>query len=170
MKKKDIIIQIRSARASHIRWKSMVNIALRGIVIKHTDDILPIVQTECEFGKWYYGEGMALSLSQYYQDLEYPHEALHEVYIQIFTLQKAKLRGGFFISKKKLLRKRDEEIKRLLMDFNDFSRIIIETLKQLEMEVLNMSDHEIDNLINMENDSSDSGLSEGFDLLIKKID
>ena len=147
MTKRDIIMQIRSAKAAHIRWKSFVQIALRGII---TDDVkveVPIVQTECDFGKWYYGEGMSLSELNTYQALEEPHELVHETYIQIYTLQKAKLKGGFFSSKNKQIKKRQEEVDRLAANFNDYTKILIEGLNQLEIEVLRMSDHEIENII-----------------------
>ncbi len=171
MNKKDIIMQIRSARASHIRWKSYVEITLRGIILNTTEENLPIVQTECDFGKWYYGDGMNLSSSVNYQNLEYPHEMIHEIYIQIFTLQKAKLRGGFFITKKRLLRKKKAEIDRLHQSFNDFSKILVETLKQLEMEVLSMSDAQIREMFNIEkNDDSFARNDDGFDLFVTKID
>lgn len=147
MTKRDIIMQIRSAKAAHIRWKSFVQIALRGVI---TDDVkveVPIVQTECDFGKWYYGEGMSLSELHSYQALEEPHELVHETYIQIYTLQKAKLKGGFFSSKNKQMKKRQEEVDRLAANFNDYTKILIEGLNQLEIEVLRMSDHEIENII-----------------------
>ncbi len=158
---------IRSARAAHIRWKAYIQIALRGIVTSHTENTLPIVHTECEFGRWYYGKGMDLSMSPNYQNLEIPHEMLHESYIQIYTLQKAKLRGGFFTSKRKLLRKRQEEIMNLLANLNDYSRIISESMHQLELEVLNMTDEEIRKLTDMTEESS---FTDDFDYFIKKID
>ncbi len=167
MKKREIIMQVRSARSSHVRWKAFVQIALRGIITNHSEDNLPIVQTECDFGKWYYGDGMILSMSPNFQSIEMPHEMLHESYIQIYTLQKAKLRGGFFTSKRKMLKRRQEEITTLLANLNDYSRIILETMHQLEIEVLNMSNEEIDNLIEMTDNSS---LTNDFDYFIKKVD
>jgi signal transduction histidine kinase len=154
MKKREIIMQIRAAKSSHIRWKSYVQIALRGIVTDQVDAALPIVQTECDFGKWYYGDGMFLSLLTNFQSLEHPHEMLHEMYIQIYTLQKAKLQGGFFTSKRKMLRKRQKEIGQLVANLNDYSKIMMETLQQLEIEVLRMNSSEISNLYDMEDDDT----------------
>lgn len=150
MTKREIVMQIRSARASHVRWKSYVQIALRGIVTDQTQASLPIVQTECEFGKWYYGDGMFLTMLSNFQALESPHEMIHEMYIQIYTLQKAKLHGGFFTNKRKLLRRRKEEISKLIANLNDYSRIILETLHQLEIEVLQMSKKDINELYDMD--------------------
>ena len=149
MTKRDIIMQIRAARSQHIRWKSYVQIALRGIITDRTEASLPIVQTECGFGKWYYGDGMFLSSLPNYQALETPHEMLHEMYIQIYTLQKAKLRGGFFTSKRRLLRKRQEEISALVANLNDYSRIMMELVQQLEVEVLQMSQRDIQEMYDL---------------------
>jgi signal transduction histidine kinase len=123
-------------------------------VTDQVDAALPIVQTECDFGKWYYGDGMFLSLLTNFQSLEYPHEMLHEMYIQIYTLQKAKLQGGFFTSKRKMLRKRQKEIGQLVANLNDYSKIMMETLQQLEIEVLRMNSSEISNLYDMEDDDT----------------
>lgn len=147
MTKRDVIMQIRSAKAAHIRWKSFVQIALRGIITEQSKVDIPIVQTECEFGKWYYGEGMALSMIPSYNNLEEPHEMTHETYIQIYTLQKAKLKGGFFSSKNQLLKRRQSEIDSLTENFNDYSKIVVEGLNQLEIDVLKMSEEEIADIL-----------------------
>ena len=167
MNKRDLIISIRAARADHIRWKAYISIALRGIVTTNSEEMLPIVHTECGFGKWYYGVGSSLSSLENYQSLEDPHEMLHEMYIQIYTLQKAKLRGGFFTSKRRLLRRRKAEIVSLVANLNDYSKIITTTLRQLENDVLNMSNADIENLINL---NDEANLSNDFDYFIKKVD
>ncbi len=149
MTKRDLIMSIRSAKAAHVRWKSYVQIALRGIITQSSKADIPIVQTECSFGKWYYGEGMVLSMLPNFAALEEPHEMVHEMYIQIYTLQKAKLKGGFFTNTRKLLRRRQQEIGALMANLNDYTKILLETLHQLEIEVLNMSDEEVNELIDM---------------------
>lgn len=150
MTKREIIMQIRASKSSHVRWKSYVQIGLRGIVTDKTQASLPIVQTECEFGQWYYGKGMFLSLLPNFQALEEPHEMLHEMYIQIYTLQKAKLQGGFFSSKRKMLKRRKEEITLLIANLNDYSRIMIEIIRQLEVDVIQMTNEEIGEMYDME--------------------
>ncbi len=147
MTKRDIIMQIRSAKAAHIRWKSFIQISLRGVITQDSKTEVPIVQTECDFGKWYYGDGMSLTIIPSFNALEEPHEMVHELYIQIYTLQKAKLKGGFFTSTYKLLKKRQEEVDRLFENFNDYTKILTEGLTQLEIDVLKMSDREIEEII-----------------------
>ncbi len=149
MTKRDIIMNVRSAKAAHVRWKSYVQIALRGIITDSSNVDIPIVQTECDFGKWYYGDGMSLSMLPNFAALEEPHEMVHEMYIQIYTLQKAKLRGGFFSNKRKMLKRRQQEIITLMANLNDYTKILLGTLHQLEIEVLNMNDDEIKDLFDM---------------------
>jgi len=150
MTKRDIIMQIRASKAAHIRWRSYVQIALRGIITDKSKIDIPIVQTECDFGKWYYGEGMTLSMLSNFAALELPHEMVHEIYIQIYTLQKAKLSGGFFTSKRKILKRRQQEIVTLMASLGDYSKILVETVHQLEIEVLQMNDDEINDLYDMQ--------------------
>lgn len=147
MNKRDIIMQIRSAKAAHIRWKSYAQIAIRGIVTTTSQSNVPLVQTESEFGKWYYGDGMVLSMLRSYNALEEPNEMVHEMYMQIYTLQKAKLKGGFFSSRNQLLKRRQQEIENLVATLNDYSKILIEGINQLEIEVLKLSEEEVEKMV-----------------------
>jgi len=147
MTKRDIIMQIRSAKAAHIRWKSFVQISLRGIVTQDSKVDIPIVQTECDFGNWYYGDGMILSMIPGYMAIEEPHEMVHEIYIQIYTLQKATFKGGFFTSERKFLKKREEEVNRLSANFSDYVKILVEAMNQLEIDVLKLQDEEIESMM-----------------------
>ena len=135
MTKRDVITQIRRARASHVHWKSYVLLSLRGVVNDHTKTNFPIVQTECDFGKWYFGDDDFLSKFSSFRDLEKPHEMIHEIYIHIYTLQNATLRGGFFTRKSKMLRDRQHEIGVLVKRLNNYSNLLLDTLKRLEEEV-----------------------------------
>jgi len=135
MTKRDVITQIRKARASHVHWKSYVLLSLRGIVTDHAKTNFPIVQTECEFGKWYFGDDGFLSRFSSFQDLEKQHEMIHEIYIHIYTLQNTKLRGGFFTRKSKMLQDRQHEISVLVKRLNNYSNSLLDTLKRLEEEV-----------------------------------
>jgi len=108
---------------------------------------IPIVQTECEFGKWYYGDGMILSMISGYMAIEEPHEMVRKIYIQIYTLQKATFKGGFFTSERKFLKKREEEVNRLSTNFNDYVKIVVESMNQLEIDVLKLPNEEIESLM-----------------------
>jgi len=140
-------MHIRSAKAAHIRWKSFVQISLWGIVTQDSKVDIPIVQTECEFGKWYYGNGMILSMISGYMAIEEPHEMVRKIYIQIYTLQKATFKGGFFTSERKFLKKREEEVNRLSTNFNDYVKIVVESMNQLEIDVLKLPNEEIESLM-----------------------
>ncbi len=137
MTKRDIITQLREAKASHIHWKSYMLLSVRGIVDEHTKTNFPIVQTECDFGKWYYEEEAAFSNFSSFETLEKPHEMIHELYIKIYTLQNTSLKGGLFAKKKKLLQNRRQEIIGLLAQLNEYSVDLLDNLARLEKEVLN---------------------------------
>lgn len=136
MTKREIITQLREARASHIHWRSYVLLSLRGVVSDHSKTNFPIVQTECDFGKWYYEESTALSTFSAFQELERPHELIHETFLQMYTLQNASLKGGLFSKKADMLRLRQREIKELLTKLNEYSDTLLDKLEQLEKEVL----------------------------------
>jgi len=139
-------MKIRAALASHLKWKAHVQITLRDLKPSKTLTGLSIIHTECGFGKWYYSEGLMLSKLSHFKDLEIPHEMLHESYLKIYTLKRAKLPRGLFVNKQEVLSQREKDISLLLENLNDYSKIISETIKQLEIEVLNMNDLEISKL------------------------
>lgn len=136
MIKREIITQIRKARASHIHWKSYMLLSVRGIVKDFKKTNFPIVQTECDFGKWYFDEVVNLAEFDSFQALEKPHEIIHDIYIQIYTLQNSNLRGGLFAKRINLLKSRQHEINNLIIDLNKQSNKLLDSLKQLENDVL----------------------------------
>lgn len=153
MTKRDIITQIRKARASHVHWKSYVFLGLRGIVTDHDKTNFPIVQTECDFGKWFYANTAVLSKYLSFPDLEKPHEMVHDLYIQIYAMQNARLKGGLFTNKNKLLQSRQHDISDLVSKLNNYSGILLDTLKRLEEEVSEEKDDFFipDSEVNIEN-------------------
>lgn len=117
--KTDLLSRIRRAKSSHIRWRAYAQGLVAGVEVK--EDRLPVRHTDCQFGKWYYGEGQALlGRVSIYEDIEGPHEMLHSIYEQIFQLVN---QGKFDIAHAKL----DELI--------GVSRTLIEQIGLLEDEV-----------------------------------
>ena len=79
MTKKEALSQVRHAKSAHIRWRAYVQAMMAGLEVeeKHA----PVHQKDCDFGQWFYGEGFkTFGHWQIYQDVEYGHELLHEVY------------------------------------------------------------------------------------------
>ena len=77
------------ARMSHERWVKRAQHLVEGLPVdKH---FIPLEPTECGFGRWFYGEiGSALRKLDPYKELfdqiEYYHNRLHEIYKIIYTI------------------------------------------------------------------------------------
>lgn len=81
MERKTLITQLRKAKTAHIRWRSYAQALISGLPMD--EDKVPVIYTDCEFGRWYYGEGQALSRLPGYRAIDEPHERLHELYMDI---------------------------------------------------------------------------------------
>lgn len=142
MTKKDAIIKIHLAKAAHMRWKNLAQISIGGLGDASKISI-PILQTESEFGKWYYGEGMNLSMLSAYMNIEGPLEEVFNTFIQIFTIQRSKKKDkggmfGFFGNDAK----DKKELDTLIANFNIQNKLLIEAIHALELEIMKMSDLE----------------------------
>ncbi len=81
MAKREVITRLRKAKTAHIRWRGYAQALVTGVPLD--EDRIPIVHTDCEFGRWYYGAGQALQVFPPFQAIAAPHEQLHLVYMQI---------------------------------------------------------------------------------------
>lgn len=78
--------ELRSARAAHMTWKAKLRGFLDGNV--ELDKNSSFAHTDCVFGKWYHGKGLAeFSHIPEMQDINAPHKKLHELIKQIVTLE-----------------------------------------------------------------------------------
>jgi hypothetical protein len=85
MPSQDLLQHIRKAKSSHIRWRSYAQAMIAGVPV--TEDRAPVRHTDCEFGRWYYGEAREmLGHMAIFRDLEWQHEILHSTYEQIVEL------------------------------------------------------------------------------------
>ena len=83
MNKQELIQRIQKAKSSHIKWRSYAQAIVAGL--KVAEDKAPVQHTDCEFGRWYYGDGRAtLSHMSVFNDIEGPHEVMHPTYRQVF--------------------------------------------------------------------------------------
>lgn len=145
-KRTEIISKLRDAKMSHLTWKSYAHLISKGVLTDASGNITPIVPTMCEFGKWYYREGVVLSRLKSYQDIELPHNKIHETYAQIYSLKDSELKTGFFTGKRKAEEHRSKEIDELLKVMDNYVEIIINNLARLEEDVNNMSNIQIEAL------------------------
>ncbi|TNF99421.1 MAG: hypothetical protein EP297_05615 [Gammaproteobacteria bacterium] len=81
MTKADIMKRLKSARVSHLIWRSYAQALISGMAIDK--EKVPVAHTDCDFGHWYYGDGQILSSLPSFQAIESPHKNLHSEYMHI---------------------------------------------------------------------------------------
>ena len=84
MDKTEVMTTLKLAAVSHRTWLSNAQALIDGIPLDK--EKVPVSATECEFGKWYYGDGQKLKSLPGFKEIEEPHDKLHETYMEIFTL------------------------------------------------------------------------------------
>ena len=147
-KKTDILSNLRSAKAAHLRWKAHAHAMVEGLPLEEGQ--IPMIHTDCTFGKWYYGVGQSLSTISSYAALDEPHEQLHTTYMKIFKLlfgeDDRSVFSKMFGSKAKPA-KNLAEAEILMAKLASISGTVVELLNRLEKDVLALSDEEIDALM-----------------------
>ena len=126
-----------------MRWRNIAQIVIGSNAQKIS---IPILQTESEFGKWYYGDGMILSMLPSYMGIEEPLENVFNTFIQIYTLIRSKQKSSSFFNwgdndKKK------SELELLMSVFNNHNIVLLESIHTLELEVMNLSDDTFSQLV-----------------------
>lgn len=144
--KRDIVGHLRLAKTGHKSWMANVQILIRSGNVDEAESLIPVNFTSCKFGKWYYGDGQMLSLIEEYQNLEKPHQMIHDVYLQIFNLHKTKIVGSLFNSEKKQIKERERKAASLKRSLISFSDVLFKNLLLLEDKVKKFTDEEINSL------------------------
>ena len=147
MTKRELIMQIRSAKAAHIRCMSWVQDQVRSFKTNETPIETTIAKTDCDFGKWYANEGQVLADFPNFIALDEPHQKVHEINEEICNIGATQLKGSLFSSKKNKIMKRNRQIETLMEQFNNQVVFINETFDLLEHEILNMSDESVEKLV-----------------------
>lgn len=107
------------AKSAHLKWRAYALGMVEGIDCP--PECAPLSSAECEFGKWYYGDGKKiLGDMVFFRSLEAPHEILHSLYGKIYLL---------------VARGEIEEARKRVPALHDMSGILIEALAYLEEEI-----------------------------------
>lgn len=149
MDKKDIVEQLRKAKSAHIQWRSYAQALIAGIEVKH--DHVPVIHTDCKFGKWYYGKGQRLASLPAYAAIETPHEMLHQIYMRIFKLlfdqEEVGLLSKILGQKSRMEQRNREEAEQLMEKMIAVSGTLLEAIEMLEKDMIEMNDEDIAQLI-----------------------
>jgi len=138
MKLSDAVDQLRNARAAHKAWVARAEALIAGMNVDK--EHIPMLPTDCVFGKWYYGDGQKLRNLPAYTDMEKPHDKLHRTYMQIFKLlfdepdvsAFSRLFGGRAKAKKEQL----EEAELLFKSLRKISEEVCYVLETLEDQLI----------------------------------
>ena len=146
--KNRLVKKLRDAKKAHRRWVSNAQILLEGIPVKN--DQLPLNDTECGFGQWYYSEGQALRGYSIFREIEPHHQRLHGLYLQIFRLLFNDRKRSFF---DRLLGRKAEpspedlaQAQALIAELNGESIRIMELLDRLEEVIKKMDSQDFHRL------------------------
>jgi hypothetical protein len=148
MAKKQHINHLRAAKAAHIKWRSYAQALVAGLPLDEGQ--VPVVHTDCAFGKWYYGAGQRLSSLPAFHAIGIPHERLHAIYMEIFKLLFETEETGFFrklIGATKRQNQKSDRIDVLLGGLLEMSKTLLEAIELLERDLLAMEDREVAALI-----------------------
>jgi len=145
--KNDIISMLRDAARSHKKWVGNALALIEGVPLDK--EKVPVNGTECEFGRWYYGEGQKLREVHGFKEIEVSHDRLHRTYMEIFAIlfgedREASLFSKLFgLSHKVAIANREAAmIKYHTLD--EQSNMIIKQLLQLEKVITAMNDKQLE--------------------------
>jgi hypothetical protein len=145
MERKEVINTLLAAKSAHMQWRARAQALVAGIQLDK--DHVPVMCTDCKFGKWYYGEGQKLSKFPAFKALEDPHRQLHLVYMEIFNhLFGADQRSGWakLFGSKKAHRKREmAAAEELLPRLVGISQTLLEAVDLLASEINSASEEEL---------------------------
>ncbi|MFK5914676.1 MAG: methyl-accepting chemotaxis protein, partial [Woeseiaceae bacterium] len=83
---RDKSLDLSSAKAAHLNWKTRLRAFLDGTEALTRDEA--VSHRHCNFGKWYYGEGLEhFGQLQGMIDVEKPHEEIHELIRVVIDLK-----------------------------------------------------------------------------------
>jgi hypothetical protein len=156
MKKEDVIVHLRQAKAAHIKWVQKAKLLINGVDVD--ENAIPVDSTECSFGKWFYTDGQMLNaLSnnplECMQHIETLHFELHDIYLKIFRIYfSEEKKGGFFAKLFGLKRKQPEKPQQqLAQDYyaqmEEISQNLLDEINRLERRLVAVSDEKIELLV-----------------------
>lgn len=138
MKKEDVLIEIKKAKAVHIEWVKRAKLLLDNVKLTNT---LPIEATECEFGKWLniYGKKISKLRNNPISciiTVEEIHFELHNSYKKLFNLYAKNKKSIFPLKKDKTLKLQEENLAIIYFkEIEELSEKLIEELNTMEKRV-----------------------------------
>jgi hypothetical protein len=79
-----VISKLKKSKNAHIRWRTYAEALASGN--DSVIDKLPVKHTDCEFGKWYHGDGQEFTSLDVFKEIGLIHQSLHEEFEIIFSI------------------------------------------------------------------------------------
>lgn len=140
--------ELRLAKSAHIKWRSYAQALVAGLPVNQ--EHVPVIHTDCKFGKWYYGSGQQLSSLSSFSAIATPHETLHQIYIEIFKVLFGKDERSalqkLFGSNAKLKKKNQQEADALMEKLISTSGTLLEAISLLEGEIKDLAEEELSSI------------------------
>lgn len=138
MKISEAVDQLRAARTAHKSWVARAEALIAGMSVDK--EHIPMMPTDCTFGKWYYGPGQMLRRLPAYKAMEKPHDELHRVYMNIFKLlfnePDVSMLGKLFGQNKKAKTEQLKQAEALFPKLEVISENVCNILEQLETQLM----------------------------------
>ncbi|BCS98947.1 hypothetical protein DSLASN_45790 [Desulfoluna limicola] len=81
------LFHIGKIKVAHMGWRTILESVLAGVRSMDASEVTS--HTECDFGKWYFGEGKVFASEGAYQDMGIWHEKVHSVAREIVSMYNA---------------------------------------------------------------------------------
>lgn len=157
MNKTELVSTINAAKDAHKKWVNNAHALIEGTILDKT--LVPVMATECKFGKWYYARGQMLKRITYFKEIEALHNDLHKTYMDIFAILFSEKQQALVMNSSILgklfghAHNKSEDDKQLAIGkyqiLDRQSQQMIKKLDQLEKLVSAMSDDQLESFLNM---------------------
>ena len=141
--KSEIISKLISAKTVHERWMTYAEAIFKGI--EFSEEHIPLLHTDCEFGKWYADNGKLLYYVEAPKSMFEDHIALHKVYSEIYKLMHDNRSSNIF-NKSRIEKEKQESLEKNIKILNSISRKLLKLIDNLIFKIHNMTNAEIKSL------------------------
>ncbi len=140
MNTRDILNRLRTAKSAHLGWVNRAHALIEGKPVDK--EKVPVMPTDCIFGKWYYSDGRKLASLPSYQAIEEPHNRLHAIYQEIFDLLFGQDRENIIVrllDRGRKQEKRRVQARQKFLELQQVSDEILSRLDALERDIRAMN-------------------------------
>ena len=134
MDKNDFINKLKELKKKHSSWYAAAEAII--MIVETESDNVPKSYTDCEMGKWFYGEGYQLSKFGTFKEIEDIHIELHRLYLEIYKAKR--IYDNYKIRDKKKYHKIQKDKLRVL---KGMSVKLVDKIEDFVREIRNMSDN-----------------------------